>query len=202
MLPSFIAIDDFLKDPDLARNQAIGLLKSPMMNKGNYPGTMTSKPLSLAGIDEAVSRIVRMKLGPMKNSLHGHCRLTLRSDKGRSGVHIDPAHYSGILFLTRDEHCKGGTDFFRHKRTGLERVPRTASELNQSGYTDPNKLIEDVVNKDSLVPTRWERVMRIPMKFNRLILFSPWLFHNSAPGFGNSAEDGRLICTLFFDQVS
>lgn len=198
MLPSLIIVDDFLKDPQLARNQAISLLSSPLPNKGNYPGTMTSQPLPLAGIDEAVSRIVRMPLGPQPGTMHGHCRLTLKTDKGRSGVHIDPAHYSGILFLTEDKDCKGGTDFFRHKRTGLERVPRTAEELAASGYTDPNELIEDVVNKDSLVATKWERVMRVPMRFNRLILFSPWLFHNSAPGFGETPQNGRLISTLFF----
>lgn len=198
MLPSLIVIDDFLKDPLNARAQAIELLKSPLPNKGNYPGTMTSQPLPLAGVDEAVSRIVRMPLGPQTGTLHGHCRLTLKTDKGRSGIHIDPAHYSGILFLTEDKDCKGGTDFFRHKRTGLERVPRTATELAESGYSDPNVLIEEVVNKDSTIMTRWERVMRVPMRFNRLILFSPWLFHNAAPGFGETAQNGRLICSLFF----
>ena len=36
------------------------------------------------------------------------------------------------------------------------------------------------------------------MRFNRLILFSPWLFHNAAAGFGSGPEDGRLVYLMFF----
>jgi hypothetical protein len=40
--------------------------------------------------------------------------------------------------------------------------------------------------------------MRVPARFNRLLLFSPWQFHNAAPGFGTSIEDSRLVMLLFF----
>jgi hypothetical protein len=33
---------------------------------------------------------------------------------------------------------------------------------------------------------------------NRLLLFSPWQFHNAAPGFGTTPEDARLVMLLFF----
>ena len=36
------------------------------------------------------------------------------------------------------------------------------------------------------------------MRFNRLILFNPWMFHNSGPGFGEAPETGRLIYLMFF----
>ncbi|WP_280528161.1 hypothetical protein [Sphingomonas lutea] len=39
------------------------------------------------------------------------------------------------------------------------------------------------------------------MRFNRLILFSPWMFHNSAAGFGSTAEDGRLVYLMFFERA-
>jgi hypothetical protein len=134
-------------------------------------------------------------------TLHGHCRLTLQRDRGLSGVHVDPAFYSGILYLSLPEHAAGGTDFYRHKRTGLERVPATAEALVQSGYADPNALIEDVVNKDTRRPAAWERSFTAPLRFNRLILFSPWLFHNSARGFGDTPQTGRLAYLMFFARA-
>ncbi|GGB52935.1 hypothetical protein GCM10010833_04510 [Blastomonas aquatica] len=201
MLPSLLIVDDFLADPHAARAAALALAYDPASRKGNYPGTLSAAPLAVTGLEEAVSRIIGVPLAPQPGTSHRHCRLTLKGDRGVSGVHIDPCFYSGILYLSRNEDARGGTDFFRHKRTGLEKVPTDPLGLAQSGYDDINALVEDVVNRDTLLPARWERVMRVPMRFNRLILFSPWLFHNSADGFGASAETGRLVHLQFFARA-
>jgi hypothetical protein len=37
------------------------------------------------------------------------------------------------------------------------------------------------------------------MKFNRLILFRPWLWHNAGEGFGERMENARLVYLIFFD---
>lgn len=198
MLPSLLIVDDFLADPHGARRQALALGYDPANASGNYPGRMSAAPLEVQGLDASVSRIVGTPLTGAPDTSHGYCRLTLKKDKGRTGVHIDPAAYSGILFLSRPEDCRGGTDFFRHRRTGLESVPRDPARIAASGYSGVNALVEDVVNKDTFSPGKWERVMRVPMRFNRLVLFSPWLFHNAAPGFGETTENGRLVQLMFF----
>lgn len=197
-LPSLIVIDDFLTDPHRARQVALGLGYDPALKRGNYPGLQSTSPLLIPGLDEAVSRIVGIPLKPQPGTIHGHCRLTLAGERGQTGVHIDPATYSGILYLSLPQHCRGGTEFFRHKRTGLERIPSRASDIAAAGYTDINLLIEDVVNRDTLKSSCWERISTVPMRFNRLLLFSPWLFHNAAHGFGKGPDDGRLVQTLFF----
>lgn len=202
MLPSLLIVDDFLKDPWAARRAALSLEYDPAKQYGNFPGLNSSTPLETGAVDEAVSRLLGLKLGPAPGTQHGACRLTRKTDKGRSGVHIDPAAYSGILYLSRPEDCAkpgaGGTDFFRHKRTGLEAVPQDPAKIAASGYSDINALIEDVVNKDTTLPAKWERTLRVPARFNRLLLFSPWQFHNAAPGFGSTPEDARLVMLLFF----
>ncbi len=198
MLPNFLIIDDFLANPHEVRQQALGLNYDPAFKNGNYPGLMSTKPLPTDTLDATVSRIIGKSVKPASGTMHGHCRVTLSGDKGRSGVHIDPCFYSGILYLSLPEHCRGGTDFFRHRRTGLERVPDTETQLMLSGYKDVNNLVEDVVNKDTMHISKWERTMRAPMRFNRLILFSPWMFHNSGPAFGRTPEMARLVCLLFF----
>lgn len=159
---------------------------------------MSDVPLDVGGMEAAVSSLVGEALVAAPETMHGHCRLTLKADKGITGVHIDPCDYSGILYLSLPEHCRGGTEFFRHRRTGLEAVPHDLPRIQAAGYRDINALVEDVVNKDTRSPSKWERSFVAPMRFNRLILFSPWLFHNAAPGFGDRPENGRLIQTLFF----
>lgn len=198
MLPSFMMIDDFLPDPHTARRQALALGYDPKLKDGNYPGLVSTGPLPIAGLDEAVSRMVGTALRAAPGTVHGHCRLTLRGDKGLSGVHIDPCAYSGILYLSASEHCRGGTEFFRHRRTGLERVPSDPLAVMRSGYDDVNILIDEVVNRDTTKPAKWERTFVAPMRFNRLILFSPWMFHNSGDGFGDTPETGRLAHLMFF----
>jgi len=205
VLPSLTIIDDFLADPWAARRAALALDYDPAKQHGNFPGLNSSAPLDTAPINAAVSRLLGVRLTAAPGTQHGHCRLTVRGAKGRSGVHIDPAAYSGILYLSRPEDCArpeaGGTDFFRHKRTGLESVPQDPARIGASGYADINALVEDVVNKDTAKPARWERIMRVPARFNRLLLFSPWQFHDAAPGFGTTPEDSRLVMLLFFGAV-
>ena len=201
MLPSLMIVDDFLADPHAARAAALTLEYDPATRRGNYPGTLSGSPLPVQGLEAAVSQIIGVPLAPQPGTTHGHCRLTLKGDRGVSGVHIDPCFYSGILYLSRDSDARGGTDFFRHKRTGLERVPMDSLALATAGYADANAVVEDVVNRDTLNAARWERVMRVPMRFNRLILFSPWLFHNSADGFGTTTQSGRLVHLQFFARA-
>jgi hypothetical protein len=202
MLPSLLIVDDFLQDPWAARRAALALDYDPAGQHGNFPGLNSATRLDTSALDAAVSRLLGIRLGPAPGTQHGHCRLTAKGAKGRSGVHIDPATYSGILYLSRPEDCArpdaSGTDFFRHKRTGLESVPQDPARIAASGYADINALVEDVVNKDTAIPAKWERTMRVPARFNRLLLFSPWQFHNAAPGFGSTPEDSRLVMLLFF----
>ncbi len=206
MLPSLTIIDDFLSDPWAARRAALALDYAPPGTGGNYPGRDSTGALPMDGINASVSRHLGLALKGADKTEHGRCRMTLKADKGRSGVHNDPAFYSGILYLSRPEACArpgaGGTDFFRHKRTGLERVPANGAELAASGYADLDTLVGDVVNKDTTQAGKWERVMRVPMRFNRLVLFSPWQFHNAAPGFGTDAESARLVMLLFFGRAA
>lgn len=206
MLPSLLIVDDFLKDPWAARRAALALDYDPARQHGNFPGRNSSAPLDTSAIDAAVSRLLGVRLGPAPGTQHGACRLTSKGAKGKSGVHIDPAAYSGILYLSAPEDCArpdaGGTDFFRHRRTGLEAVPQDPARIAASGYADINALVEDVVNKDTAFPAKWERTLRIPARFNRLLLFSPWQFHNAAPGFGTTPENSRLVMLLFFAPVA
>jgi hypothetical protein len=44
--------------------------------------------------------------------------------------------------------------------------------------------------------------MRVPMRFNRLLLLRPWFWHTAGPGFGDNLDNGRLVYLMFFAASS
>jgi hypothetical protein len=197
MVPSLIVIDDFLSKPELVREEA---LKLDYSVRGRFPGLNSTEKLTIGGLDQVVSAIVQQPVSaPWSNDFsHGSCRLALASDDQPGRIHIDVSQLSGILYLSRDEDCQGGTEFFRHKRTRTDRVPMDADRLRAAGYSSYEEMQRDILDKDALDRSKWELTMTVPMRFNRLVLLQPHYWHTSGPGFGNSVENGRLVYLMFF----
>ena len=84
MLPSLLIIDDFLKDPWAARRAALVLVLDYDLARqhGNFPGLNSSTPLDTAAVDSAVSRLLRIKLGPAPGTQHGACPPDVQAGQG------------------------------------------------------------------------------------------------------------------------
>ena len=202
MQTSLMIIDDFLDNPFDLRNAALQQDYPHLEEKTVFPGRNSVTRMLVDGMDQQISRLVGESLTPkIAGHGHGRCRIALEGDTGTGNVHIDDSHWSGILYLSLPEHCQGGTDFFRHKRTDMERAPIYPEDLEKLGYENYSDIWDDVLNPDTNNEDAWERTMRVPMRFNRLILLRPWLYHTAGPGFGESLENGRLVYLLFFDQA-
>jgi hypothetical protein len=193
---SLIVIDDFLGKPEVLRERALGLRYE---NPGAYPGRNSVEHIKIDGLEEQVSAIVQEPLcEPNPLQSHGKCRLTLASDNQLGKIHVDPSFWSGILYLNRPEDCQGGTEFYRHIPTGTDGVPTTTEGINAIGYASYAEMNEQILHKDALDRSKWELAMTVPMRFNRLVLLRPWLWHTSGPGFGDTVENGRLVYLMFF----
>ena len=48
---------------------------------------------------------------------------------------------------------------------------------------------------------KWEMTHRVPMRFNRLILLRPWLWHTAGESFGSTPADSRLVYLMFFESA-
>ena len=196
MAVSLIIIDDFLGKPEVVRKRALGLKYE---GQGAYPGRNSIERIRIEGLEEEVSSIVQERLcEPNPLESHGKCRLTLASDNEPGRIHVDPSFWSGILYLSRPEDCQGGTEFYRHIPTGTDEVPRTIEDINAFGYASSSEMSHQILEKDGRDRSKWELTMTVPMRFNRLVLLRPWLWHTSGPGFGDSAENGRLVYLMFF----
>jgi Family of unknown function (DUF6445) len=197
MIPHLFVFDDFLRDPEAARAQA---LKMDYSVQGRFPGLNSVEKLPIEGLDELVSKLVHEPVrAPWTSDFsHGSCRLALAKDNKPGRIHIDQSHWSGILYLSRDEDCRGGTEFFRHKRTQTDHVPMTPEALKRAGYSTYAELQQDILDKDALDRSKWEHTMTLPMRFNRLVLLQPHYWHTSGESFGDSVENGRLVYLMFF----
>jgi len=201
MYRTVLVVDEFLDNANAFRSHALSLDYPPL--QGAFPGRNSLQRINLDRIADVVSALVGEPLVvPDPPQSHAKARLTLAADKGRGKVHIDSSHWSGILYLSRPEDCFGGTEFFRHRATGLDRFPVTREELDQAGFADFAEAHRVLIEQDGNDDAAWELTMTVPMQFNRLLLLRPWLFHTAGPGFGSSPENARLVYLLFFNQAA
>jgi hypothetical protein len=198
MVPWLFVIDDFLRGADVVRAEALTLnYKVP----GRYPGLNSVEKINIDGLEQVISNIVRQPVhAPWAPDFsHRNCRLSLASDNEKAArVHIDPSQWTGVLCLSRTEDCSGGTELYRHKRTGLDRVPMDDAGLKAAGYSSYDELQKEILDKDAFDRSKWELAVNVPLRFNRLILIQPHYWHTAGPGFGNSVENGRLVYLMFF----
>lgn len=202
MPTSFLVVDDFLSPADAQGLRRAGLDLDYPEQDGAFPGRNSLQRLEMQGLAGAASRLLNEPLRPVQPlQSHGKFRLTLANDVGRARVHTDHSHWSGILYLSAPEHCQGGTEFFRHRRTNTDRLALNPAELAALGYADGAAMHRDIIERDSNDESAWEPTMTIPMRFNRLVLLRPWFWHTAGPAFGDCAENGRLVYLMFFEQA-
>lgn len=197
MQTSLLIVDDFLNNAEEVRRSALKLDYPDQ--QGVFPGRNSLQRLQIDGLSQVVSRLVGQPLFPAPpNQSHEKCRITLAKDEGLGRVHIDVSEWSGILYLSKPEDCRGGTEFFRHRRTGWDRFPLDSGTLRQGGFSSFEEARKVLVEEEGTRDECWESLMTVPMRFNRLVLLRPWLWHTAGPGFGDSLETGRLVYLMFF----
>lgn len=197
MPTSLIIIDDFLDNALALREAALRLTYPPQ--EGIFPGRNSVERIDIDGLAAQVSRLVGEPVeGMQAPQAHAKSRIALAGDRGQAKVHVDAAHWSGILYLSRPEDCQGGTEFFRHLPTNTDRAPYDDREARALGYPSAKAMTAELLERDSTDASKWELSMRVPMRFNRLVLLRPWLWHTAGENFGDTLENGRLVYLMFF----
>ncbi len=198
MYQSLIVIDDFYPDPEAVRRTALGCEYAEVTGARTFPGRNSRQKFTPKGMDQAVSQVIgaRVAVDPDPDTTHGKFRITLAADASRYLVHADPTQldWVGVIYLNPPEQCRGGTAFFRHQGLNSDRTPTSQEELAAYG---PSSMAE-LLRQDGNDPDKWQHLMTVPMRFNRLILYRPWSWHSAGAAFGTSLEDGRLIQLVAF----
>lgn len=198
---SYLIIDNFYDDPYEVRNAALHTDYENRPDGAYYPGDNSARAFEVEGLNEIVSRLVHEPVMRTPHTTHCQFRMATAGAESRATLrmHVDGANYwSGIVYLSLPEHCRGGTEFYRHKELGSDRAPIYDSEVTQFGEQSCATFTHDLTQRDSNDESKWEHLFTIPMRFNRCILFRPWFWNTSGKSFGDRAENARLIQTFFF----
>lgn len=201
-----IVIDDFYQYPDKIHELAYSL-KTEDNTGGNYAGVMTEESL----FTEEHKKIFQLLAGVnMTNStqLSGKFRFTTESEASKQHIHFDPGMnsiWAGVCYLQKPEYYDtindSGTNFWKHKRTGLTSIPLTQEGIEQYGWHNVDDL-KDFLETDGLDESLWELTLSVPYKYNRLLLFRPWMFHSPGKSFGTTKDNARIIQTFFLQPES
>ena len=195
---NLIVVDDFLDNPDVVREYALDQ-QYELLGGKNWPGRDSSETHGIEEMTAACSAVVGEQLVAKSQNKCSYFRIAKEGESGKQHIHFDPNEgliWAGILYLTPTFHPTGGTKFWKHKRTGWERAP-TQEEGAQYGietYED----MTNFFNTEGTDMSKWICTDNISFKYNRLVMFNPFLWHSSGDWFGNTYDNCRLVQLFFF----
>lgn len=193
---SFLVVDDFLPNPWAAREAALGDKYTNLNETGKYsPFRATSSMV------RRISDLLGTKLAPAGGLGTGRYNYRLARERHVCDIHVDSCAWGGVLFLNPPQQCRGGTSFWRHKKTGLERWPNRVEQAELLARYRITNCWEFFVTREGMRRERWERCLEVPMRFNRLVLFRGEFFHSHSHYFGTRRDNARLTQLFFFDEA-
>jgi hypothetical protein len=199
-----IVIDDFYPDPD-AIYDLVYSLKTEDQSGGNYSGVMTEQSFFTPEHQNIFQHITGEKLVP-STALSGKVRFSLESDKASQHIHFDPginSLWAGVCYLQKPEHYSADNDYgtimWRHKHTGLSSIPMTQEGIESYGWKTVDDL-KDFLETDGMDESLWDKTLEVPYRYNRLVLFRPWMFHSPGRNFGTTKENCRVLQTFFLGK--
>lgn len=195
---AYYIVDNFYLDPNAIRQFALSTTKEETAG-GNYAGIMSHESFLTQEHLDTIGKLVGHNVFP-STQFTGKFRFTKQDEIGTQDIHFDPGEndcaWAGVVYLS-DSVPVGveGTIFWQHNRTGLDAIPRDEEGIKPFGD------LKTFLDTDGVDHSLWTKTMSIPFRYNRLVLFRPWLFHSPGPGFGDRLDNCRLIQTFFLTQV-
>ena len=218
-----LIIENVYRDPDYVRSLALSL--NYHRPAGMYPGYFAFVSISTRPLLELVNRKLDLLSGQLTFTPYYQDDLAFAviAKRGSELVaaqrkpHFDDfCDYAGLVYLNSPEQCAGGTSFWRHRLSGLERASQVNGAslpalLARFGVADEKSLVKRVLGEGEPeaatgYPTgstaMWELTEVVPMKFNRLVVYDSNLFHTPhfhEDRFGETLETRRLTQNLYFN---
>lgn len=181
-------VDDFFSKPNVTRKLVVrGSFEDHTAEQDQvvYPGI--NKYLPKIVVDEyhaGLSKLFQREILPVVT----FARLTTpKLPQAPHAIHCDVAmsQFAAQVYLSRSWERGSGTGFFEHLTYG--------SEMYEPG--------DECLQEHSNDLSKWDLTGVCRGKFNRLLVHDSRLWHCALPvgGWGESAIDGRLVLTCFFN---
>lgn len=201
LLPVTI-VDDFFKDPDSIRAQALSLEFS---TGGNAPGPRAICP-------ENISKIVAKKLFALLIDMNKHIvqgqldlyfQLT-KKDFEYGWVHSDvnKTYFAGVIYLTPNAPLSGGTAMYKPVDNNLDfNLYDSLQNIKKDFYTNKTNDLEQFKEAREKNNNLFYKTVDISNIYNRLVMYPVDEFHSENKLFGETKEDARLTLVFFVTHI-
>jgi hypothetical protein len=206
-----LVCDDFFEDPDAVRR--MGIMADYAPAECEYPGSKAPVVIDPKQVTECLNPFFETPI--QLKAYYSNFSLLLRPSQFHPGQripHRDNWDLAGVVYLNPPAQCRGGIGFYRHRKSGLERLddeqgwPAAATEgidLRELGdivrfYGVPafgtNEWVKDTGDT-------WELVHFVEMKYNRMVFYEGHLFHGALlpheESFGDTPDTRRLTANFY-----
>ena len=194
---------------------------------GNFPGVRASVNLDTKKLFSTISEYWERSLYPFFDNqpviFQGITNKNYHLNIGQRQPHIDQ-DITAMVYLNPADSCVGGTGLYRHRPTGLERVPIVPDQEIQS-LADRLELSDEFLNsaegyenfQNSMIfnplfanqgnayindgNEYWELLKLIEMKPNRLIVFDGRCFHSQHITSSQYTQAFRVNQVVYLSQT-
>ena len=190
--------DNFFNDPYKVRNLA--LKQKFVQDTFNYPGVRSNTvPFDvLKYIVSRMGKILEVDSLIVKSSSFQYI-----TEQYHDGIyHYDNADYIGIIYLTPNPPANTGTEVCDSNQVFDTLDTSEVIRLKESFHEDPSNLIKRYryAKIRKKLNSYYNPIMKVPNKFNRILIFPATFFHRSQNFFGTSIENSRLTLVSFFEK--
>ncbi len=222
-----VVVDNFYQHPDDVLQVALNLPYTDRFEiVGNFPGVRASLSLETGQLVDTLSSLWGCCLytffSPQPVVFQGIKTHHYRLNVGQRQPHIDQ-DITAMIYLNPANSCMGGTGLYRHRPTGLERVPIMPDtsirqladqlELSDEFFTSPEGYdnFQHSMIFNPLFACRsntyindgneyWELVKLLDMRPNRLIMFDGRCFHSQYIQSGDYDQAFRVNQVLYLSR--
>ncbi|MFJ8033040.1 DUF6445 family protein [Streptomyces sp. NPDC096032] len=197
-------LDDVLPGVDAVRERCLAKddwVKGHPYNSETWPGLRAMpglEPAELARVEQLVKAATGagelwVQRAPGGGTLNHNCVQVVGEGESRPRPHTDSralCRYAAVLYLNPGVPKDRGTSFYRQHLPG----GRLGGNVVQAPHTN----LVEALGTRFVAPDAFEEDVRVPHRYNRLLLYNANLVHSATGYFGRTLEEKRMTAVFFW----
>ena len=156
------------------------------------------EPAELALVEDKVklatgARTLWVQSTPDGTTLNHNCVQVVGEKEASARPHTDSralCRYAGVLYLTPDAPADCGTSFYRQRLAN--------GQLGGNTVNKPHHTLVDALGTRFVPPDAFVEDVRVPNRFNRLIVYGAAMIHSATAYCGEILADERMAAVFFW----